>query len=487
MKKYITEKITLLIAMLAIVACTDDFIDVPSKNQNSDDFFNTAKDYEDALIGAYDLLQSTYLNVLLGEIASDNTLCGGENANDVPGFQQIDDMIHTASNEQLRDIWSRMYAGVNRTNYILEYQDKLTFSEKNNIIGQVKFLRAYYYFELVKWFGDVPMIVDKRFQFGDQFNIDRTPKAEVYAQIEADLVDAANKLPLTQTTDGKVTRGAAQSLLGKVYLFQNKFDEAANELEKVIGSNVYRLVSDFNSIFEHEGENNAESVFEIQYTDAEGASFDCLQCSSGNVAVGFSGIRSYDGPVFDSGYSFNVPTQELVDAFENGDKRKDVTVLDIVAWAAANNAKYTEGYEHTGYFNRKYLPRKGDKNIGDANLTNPNNYRAIRYADVLLMAAEAQNRKTSPDDTKAKLYLNQVRERAGLLPITATGSVLTSSILKERRIELAGEGHRFFDLVRTAEASNFINGFVTGKHELFPIPTIEIDLAGGRWAQNQGY
>ena len=270
-------------------------------------------------------------------------------------------------------------------------------------------------------------------------------------------------------------------------MFQNKFDEAANELEKVIGSNVYRLVSDFNSIFEHEGENNAESVFEIQYTDAEGASFDCLQCSSGNVAVGFSGIRSYDGPIFDSGYSFNVPTQELVDAFENGDKRKDVTVLDIVAWAAANNAKYTEGYEHTGYFNRKYLPRKGDKNIGDANLTNPNNYRAIRYADVLLMAAEAQNRKTSTDDTKAKLYLNQVRERAGLLPITATGSVLTSSILKERRIELAGEGHRFFDLVRTAEASNFIYGFVTGKHELFPIPTIEIDLAGGRWAQNQGY
>ena len=487
MKKYITEKITLFIAMLAIVACTDDFINVPSKNQNSDDFFNTAKDYEDALIGAYDLLQSTYLNVLLGEIASDNTLCGGENANDTPGFQQIDDMIHTASNEQLRAIWSRMYAGVNRTNYILEYQDKITFNDKDNIIGQVKFLRAYYYFELVKWFGDVPMIVDKRFQFGDQFNIDRTPKAEVYAQIEADLVDAANKLPLTQTTDGKVTKGAAQSLLGKVYLFQNKFDEAANELEKVINSNIYSLVSDFNSIFEHEGENNSESVFEIQYTDAEGASFDCLQCSSGNVAVGFSGIRSYDGPVFDSGFSFNVPTQELVDAFEDGDKRKDVTVLDIVAWAEANNAKYTEGYEHTGYFNRKYLPRKGDKNLGDANLTNPNNYRAIRYSDVLLMAAEAQNRKTSPDDAKAKLYLNQVRERAALLPITITGSALTSSILKERRIELAGEGHRFFDLVRTAEASKFINGFVTDKHELFPIPTIEIDLAGGRWAQNQGY
>ncbi|MDB2521084.1 RagB/SusD family nutrient uptake outer membrane protein [Flavobacteriaceae bacterium] len=487
MKKTINNVTALLIAIMAVVACTDDFINVPSKNQNSEDFFNTKEDYESALIGAYDLLQSTYLNVLLGEIASDNTLCGGENANDVPGFQQVDDMIHTSSNLQLRALWSRMYAGVNRTNYILEFQDKTSFSDKDNIIGQVKFLRAYYYFELVKWFGDVPMVIDKRIQFGDQFNVGRTPKAEVYSQIQADLVDAASKLPITQPTDGKVTRGAALSLLGKVYLFQEKFDEAAAELEKVIESNTYSLVSNFGSIFEHEGENNSESVFEIQYTDTEGASFDCLQCSSGNVAVGFSGIRSYDGPLFDSGFSFNVPTQDLVDAFENGDQRKDVTILDIVAWAKTNGAKYAEGYEHTGYFNRKYLPRKGDKNMGDANLTNPNNYRSIRYADVLLMAAEAYSKKSSPNESKAQNYLNQVRERAGLLPVTIGGSVLTESIMKERRVELAGEGHRFFDLVRTGEAENHIDGFVSNKHELFPIPLIEIELAGGRWEQNPGY
>ena len=120
-------------------------------------------------------------------------------------------------------------------------------------------------------------------------------------------------------------------------------------------------------------------------------------------------------------------------------------------------------------------------------MTNPNNYRSIRYADVLLMAAEANNRKSSPDDNKAKGYLNQVRQRAGLAAINDSGTALFEIIFKERRVELAGEGHRFFDLVRTKKAQSEINGFVSGKHEVFPIPAIEIELAGGRWEQNSGY
>src|SRR5690606_22249251 len=119
-----------------------------------------------------------------GEIASDNTLAGGESATDVPGIQEVDDMVHTPVNQQLRDIWNWMFAGVNRANFILEFQDKTEFANKNVVIAQARFLRAYYYFELVKWFGDVPLIVDRRFQFGDQFEVDRTPKEVVYAQIE---------------------------------------------------------------------------------------------------------------------------------------------------------------------------------------------------------------------------------------------------------------------------------------------------------------
>lgn len=483
-------KITyIFIALFVMASCSDDFVDVKSNNENSEDYFNSEEDYQDALIGAYDLLQATYLNVMLGEIASDNTLAGGENANDVPGIQEVDDMIHTPINAQLRDIWGWMYAGVNRANYILEFQNKTDFAGKEGVLAQARFLRAYYYFELVKWFGDVPFAVDQRIQFGDQFSIGRTPKAEIYAQLEQDLIYAADNLPYIQSQKGRVTKGAAQALLGKVYLFQNKFPEAAVVLEDLIDNGPYDLLADYSTMFENDNENNIESVFEVQYTDEEGAGFGCLQCSEGNVAVGFNGIRNYNGPLFESGFSFNVPVQEVVDEFEEGDMRFETAILDIDAWAADTGASFGTGYEHTGYFNRKYISRKGDANTGDANLTNPNNYRAIRFADVLLMAAEALNRGNI-SDARAQMYLNRVRERAfgnSDNNVSATGATLTDAIYHERRVELVGEGHHFFDLVRTGRAASEIDGFQTGKHELFPIPLIEIQLAGNQWEQNPNY
>ena len=476
----------ILIVFILIFSCSDDFVNVDSQDENSEDFFNSEEDYQQALIAAYDGLQSTYVNVMLGEIASDNTLCGGESATDVIGFQEIDDMIHTPNNANLRDIWNWMWGAVNRTNFIMEFQDKTEFSNKNNVLGQARFLRAYYYFELVKWFGDVPLAVDKRIQFGDQFSLERTPKSEVYAQIEQDLIFAAANLPYVQSQTGRVTKGAAQALLGKAYLFQDKFAEAASVLEDVINNGPYNLIIDYSTMFENDNENNIESVFEVQYSDLEGAGFGCLQCSEGNVAVGFNGIRNYTGPNFDSGFSFNVPVQDVVDEFEDGDIRKGVAILDIDAWATAENATFSVGFEHTGYYNRKYIARKGDANTGDANLTNPNNYRAIRFADVLLMAAEALNRG-GISDARAQNYLNRVRTRATLSNVVTTGSNLTNAIYHERRVELVGEGHRFFDLVRTGRAAQAINGFVSGKHELFPIPAIEIQLAGNIWTQNPGY
>ena len=498
MKKYmdintLKRGFTIVATMVLMVACTDDFVDVESFDETTESFFNSEQDYQDALIAAYDLLQSTYLNVMLGEIASNNTLAGGESATDTPGIQEIDNMTHTAVNAQLRNIWSWMFSGVNRANYILEFQDKTDFPNKNVVLAEATFLRAYYYFELVKWFGDVPLSVDQRLLFGDQDVVERTPKAEVYAQIELDLIFAAANLPVTQAQTGRVTKGAAQALLGKAFLYQDKFEEAATVLEELIASGTYDLVTDYGTLFENDNENNIESVFEVQYTDEEGAGFGCLQCSEGNVAVGFNGIRNYSGPLFESGFSFNVPVQEAYDAFEDGDVRRDVAILNIEAFAEANagfndgaGVSYVEGFEHTGFYNRKYIPRQGDANIGDAVLTNPNNYRSIRFADVLLMAAEALNRGAISDD-RAKVYLNRVRTRAGLDAVTSTGAALTSDIYQERRVELVGEGHHFFDLVRTGRAAAAIEGFQTGKNELFPIPSIEIELAGNRWAQNPGY
>lgn len=490
--------VALVLLTLGLYSCTDKFLDEEENYLiDSEGYFNSEDDYYMSLVGAYDLLQATYVNNLLGEIASDNTLCGGESATDVVGFQQIDDMTHTPVNANLRDIWNWMFAGVKRTNYFLEFQNNIEFDGRVQMVAEVRFLRAYFHFELVKWFGGIP-VKDyanalegggKRFSPGDETSIPRYSVEEVYALIESDLIFAANNLDYTAPQVGRVTKGAAQALLGKAYLYQDKFSDAATVLGNLIDNGPYQLVDDYSEIFENDGENGVESVFEVQYSDGEGAGFDCLQCSEGNVAVGFMGIRNHTGPTYDSGYSFNVPTQEAFDNFDNDDTRKDVSILDIVAWAEETEATYVEGYEHTGFYNRKYLPRKGDQNIGDQNLTNPNNYRAIRYADVLLMAAEANNRGNL-DETKALAYLNQVRERAfgdSSHNSSATGAALTDAILDERRHELLGEGHRFFDLVRTGRAAQAIEGFVAGKHELFPIPFQEIQFSAGNWDQNPNY
>lgn len=499
MKKYLFTTIIVLTLFSTIsISCSDEFVDPkPKYSIDSENYFNSEQDYKDALVAAYDLLQSSYANVILGEIASDNTLAGGESPTDVIGWQQVDDMIHTPVNSNLRDIWNWMFAGVQRANYILEFKDKTDFSGKTQLLAETRFLRAYYQFELVKWFGGIPMKGDARFKVGDEKSIPRSSVAEVYASIEADLIFAVANLSPTASQQGRVTKGAAQALLGKAYLYQNKYAQAATSLDAVINSGKYTLQTDYNAMFELDGENGTESIFEVQYTDVEGAGFTCLQCSEGNVAVGFSGVRNYSGPLFSSGFSFNIPTKESADAFEVGDKRKDVAILDIAAWAAANtnydNGKgvtYGKGNEDTGYFNRKYLPRKRSANAqGDLNLTNPNNYRSIRYADVLLMAAEAYNRG-GIDDTKARNYLNQVRRRAfgdTNHDISVSGAALTDFILAERRVELFGEGHRFFDLVRTGKAVGKIPGFKANKNELFPLPIEEIQFANGNWQQNPGY
>ncbi|PPK85062.1 putative outer membrane starch-binding protein [Neolewinella xylanilytica] len=474
---------------VSLTACEDDFIGRdPVYSIDSENYFNTPPDYDNALIAAYDLLQPTYLNVLMGEIASDNTLAGGESANDVIGFQQVDDMIHTPVNDQIDDVWDWMFAGVNRATFILEFQDNIDFEGKEQILAEARFLRAYYNFELVKWFGPIPIKPEARFALGDENTIPRSPVSEVYDLIESDLMAAIPDLAVTAPQVGRVSKGAAQALLGKAYLYQEEYEEAAAVLREVIESGNYTLEEDFDGIFEPAGEHGPGSVFEVQYSDAEGAGFGCLQCSEGNIAVGFNGIRNYSGPVFDGGFSFNLPVQEAYDAFEPGDSRRDASILDIEAWADETGATYGTGYEHTGYYNRKYLARKGDTNIGDQNLTNPNNYRAIRYADVLLMAAEALN--AIGQDEQAREYLNRVRRRAfgdEDHDISASGDALRDFILAERRLELVGEGHRFFDLVRTGRAAAAIDGFTAGKNEVFPVPFEEIQFSGGNWEQNPNY
>lgn len=486
------ENIKKIMALLIILICysCDDYLEIlPEGKENSENYFNSKSDYEDALVGVYDLLSTTYLNNILGEIASDNSNCGGGDQTDVLDWQQIDDMTHTADNGALRNVFQWMYAGISRANYIVEFQDKIDFDGKDELLAQNLFLRSYYYFELVKFFGDVPMYVDGRISIAESQSIDRTPKAQIYAQLEQDLTNAIENLPWQQNQNGRATKGAALALLGKIYLYQDKFPEAAATLDQVISSGQYQLVADYSTVFLNSNENNGESVFEVQYFGGEGASFGCFQCVEGNIAVGFMGPRFTGGDFspYTDGFSFNLPTAELFNSYSSDDIRRDVSILDMEAFVAERpNVTFNVGnaHDYTGYFNKKYIPY-AEANLPDAHLTHSNNYRAIRYSDVLLMAAEAYNRG-SIDDSKARNYTNLVRERAGLDDVTSSGSNLTQDIYKERRLELAGEGHRFFDQVRLGQ-TNTIQGFSAGKNELFPIPRIEIELAGNRWPQNPGY
>lgn len=498
MKKIFKTFSIFLILAFTSLRC-DDFVDVdPPYALDADNFFKDANDYQLALTGAYDLLQTSYLDLWIGEIASDNAIAGGESVTDSQGLHEIDNMTHGVVNSELRSVFRFMYTGISRANYIFEFKDNVDFEGKDQILAQAAFLRAYYYFELVKFFGAVPLIVDKRLTVAQVPSLTRTSAEEVYAQIETDLLFAAETLDWTASEKGRITKGAALALLGKAYLYQDKFTEAADVLDEVINDGPYDLFGNFSTLFNVVNENNnPETVFDIQYVGLEGGSYGCFVCLEGFAAVGFHGIRGYKGPVYSDGNSYNLPTKDLYDEFEIGDARRDATLLDIEAWQAShpaspdpNAVEYVEGAGgHTGYYNNKYLKRLDELGQPDTDLTSPVNHKVIRFADVLLMAAEAHNRKAAPNDVLARQYLNEVRDRVDMTLVGAgiSGAALTTAIYHERRVELAGEGLHFFDLVRTGRAAAQITGFQTSKNELFPIPQVEIDLAGAGWDQNQGY
>jgi hypothetical protein len=469
-----------------------DYDPVEDFQITADLFFTTPSDYQKAVIATYSPLQWLWANTVIGDVATDNSVAGGENATDQLGFQQIDDYTHNPVNSYLTEAWRACYEGVNRANWLEENKDKLAFSGKDALYGEVYFLRAYYYFELVKFFGDVPLFAERRLIVSDSRTLQRAPKAEVYAQIEKDLNAAIASLPTTNPQKGRITKYAAQALMGKVLLYQNKFVEAASMLENVIAG-PFSLVPNFASIFLATGENGPESVFEIQYSNLS-PYFDWSQPGrgQGNLAVQICGIRNITGTSpYAQGWSSNLPTQNLAAAYAQGDTRKDATILDIEAFRTANPqfgiTYLVAPFKNTGLYNHKYHPRKGETS-GQIELNWLNNFRTIRFADVLLMAAEAHNRKASPDVAKAQEYLNRVRRRAfgnNNNDISLTGQQLTQAIWDERRLELAMEGHRFFDLVRTGQAAQRIQGFVPDKHEVFPLPLDEIDISG--LTQNPGY
>ncbi len=508
----------LFILCSTMLASCDDKVDILPIAPNSENYFNNEEEYEDALIGVYDMLQTTMFNVMVAHTASDDIIAGGDpNTFDQPTLQDIDKMTHSSeNNDQIQQIWQLMYAAVNRANYVLEFKNKADFAGKDDVIAQVYFLRAYFVFELCKYFGDIPLftekrnevqrIVDSRVLFGDQYTINRVGSIDaVYALIEEDLKEAIPNLATTRASSEvyKITQSTAQALLGKVYLYHKKYAEAAAAFDAVIKSEKYALVTgtNFTNLFTADGENSSESVFEVQYTGVVGNNWDCLYCNAGNYMPQSNGPRpTFSNSTYRSGWGINIFSENINDAFQSGDLRKNVTIF------APNAGSYGESRENSGYYNKKYLVRKDEATVSSDPVSYQNNYRVIRYADVLLMAAEAE---AQSGGANAIDYLNDVRERAfgntsHDYPFNGENNLL-DAIYDERRLELAGEGHRFFDLVRTNKAKEAFEAynssltgvnigdrtidFTEGTNEIFPIPLVELNLANAveTWGQNPGY
>lgn len=485
----------MLLGSVLLNSCSKDFIDLkPKGTALEDNYYRNAEEAFNGLVSVYDPLGkevgSTYSNKI-GPLnsASDDCYAGGASSSDVPAWQVWNNFTVDAANGIQSDFWERNFKGIYRANVMLSKLDAIPMDEalKTRYIAECKFLRAYYYFDLVRLFKNVPLFTAP-VSADDFFSVTQAPPAETWAQIEKDLKEAIIDLPEAVPTEenGRVTKYAAIAVLGKAILFQNdnaRMLEAANLLEQVNSSTNYELLADFGQIFRPDNKFNKESIFEIVHTAQAIQGWGSWPNFEGNVYVQMCGPRGYSGPTYMPGWGFNPIMLDLVGLLKN-DPRYPHTIANIDSLKVANVATYEAGFQNTGYFVQKYAPTIEFYSTigGDPVLNYSYNYIEIRLADTYLMEAEALVRGGG-DATKAQFYLDKVRERVGLPSVPAT----LDNIYKERRLELATEGHRFFDLVRTGQAATALasKGFTANKNEILPIPLAE--LANTKLVQNPGY
>ena len=500
--KMLKYKIGLIIAVImGIISCSKDIIELsPTGTVLESNFYKTETELFQGLVAAYDPLGfATNFTMKMGLLnaASDDTHAGGSDASDQPSWVAYDKFTLDPNLGPQAGLWSKNYTGIYRANLVIEKSEGtvtgLTADKKARYVAEAKFLRAYYYFDLVRWFGNVPLITATPAADAIYKQTQSAPAA-VYAQIEKDLKEAVatSQLPETLAADelGRITKGAAKALLGKVILFQNsnaRMGEAATLFEDIINSNAYALEKNYADIFKPDNKFGKESIFEIYSSGNRKGDWGLgIDGNEGNKDVQFCGMRDYVGATYANGWSFCPVSLDLVNFMQN-DPRFAATVIDGKALKAAG-ASYTAGYQNTDYFIKKYSPLAAFKaTSGEPALNWGYNIKEIRLADVLLMAAECFNR--SGNDAKAQTYLNRVRARVALSAKNSTGATLLQDIYDERRLELATEGMRFWDLIRTNKAATVLSnqGFKAGKHEFLPIPQSEVDIMQGAFKQNQGY
>ena len=490
-----------LITAGTLAGCEGFLEKEPLTSVTTANFFQTEEDALRALTAAYSTLQfdgqlapAGHFRWFWGDIVSDDSEKGGSGPNDVAALARLENFEGRPANELLTSEWRADYDGVYYANVVLQYVPAIEMDPflKARILGEAQFIRAYMYYQLVTVFGGVPLVTKTLSPSEDL--IPRATEEEIWALIEADLTTAITELPLKSEYRpediGRITKGAAQALLLKAFVWQRKWSDAVQVATELTASGQYSLVPNFRDNFTLAGENGVESVFEIQYMNRSNG--DWGRFEEGTLTNVFQRARGEFG-----GFGFNIPTQDLVDEFEAGDPRLGFSVFkegDIMG-DRGEFTKEKTGYPYDYYSRKNFLNRAEEAPTGDANVNGPSNDRVIRYADVLLMFAEAAYH--TGDEARARTLVNQVRARARgtsstILPdVTASGQALLDAIYHERRVELALEGHRFFDLVRTGRAGQVMRAkgfnFVDGVHERFPIPEQEIQLSNGVITQNPGY
>jgi starch-binding outer membrane protein, SusD/RagB family len=488
-------KIKYILAVMTVVftmnSCSDEFLELKKEGSFlEEDYYKTEQEAFNGLIAAYSALRKNsggFENTItMLNAGSDDHYAGGGSATDGAGIHAFSNYTIDTNNVP-GSFWSVPYQGVFNANKLLEKIDPIPMdaSKKARFVAESKALRAYYYFNLVVLFKNVPLILKPLTTVEINSVTQATPEA-VYTQIEKDLTESIPVLPITVTgiESGRFSKGAATALLGKVYLYQKKYTQAATQLALVNGTPGttsaygYKLLTKFADLWKVDNKYNSESILEIGHSNKSQATFDIWGGSQaqGNLVCQMVGPRGYSRTTgsnaddIPSGWSFNPITQDLYDALKP-DPRFARTVLDMKALVATGKVnKYIPGDQDTGYFLNKFIPRQSDVTSlpGNSELNYVQNTYAIRLADTYLMEAEALGGTGS----RAQALLDAVRLRAGLTSIP----VSIDAIMKERRLELAGEGFRWLDLVRTGKASAILGsrGFIAGKNEIFPIPFTEL-------------
>ncbi|MGK6350908.1 RagB/SusD family nutrient uptake outer membrane protein [Parapedobacter sp. DT-150] len=507
--------IILVVAVISLGACSESFLDnVPEDTLTSGNFFKTESDFQQALIATYGAVRTAGdLNSwVMGEMRSDNTHYdinrGADASIGTMARLAVADFLDDDGNGVTNSKYDGSYVGISRANVILDriIDVQMDAGKKDQIIAEAKFLRAFFYFELVRYYGGVPLYIHE-VSNAEEASLQRATVDEVYAQIIADATEAAAILPPKARELGRASKAAAHMLLGYVYLTQKNYPAAEEVLRAVTGYG-YSLLPDYRSVFDPTNKTNNELIFEVQYQDGpNGIPSDFIYrflplTDDASIVTGFSVKNITSG--------LNVPTQDLLESYEAGDTRLEASVAIAEGTGETGSSFIIESIKspvnYSAPAGKEGKPFISKYSWPHAIVEETNsNWPIYRYADALLLLAEALNEQGGGKSAEALTYLNQVRNRAfdGEGTIAATDqATLRDIIAHERRIELAFENKRWLDLVRTDQAVDVMNAHgveikaadpnvspsaynVTAWRLIFPIPRREIQI--GRLEQNPEY